>query len=465
MGAKMQNKLFDTIKNYAESKPIRFHMPAHNGEDIDITTAMDVTELSFSDNLIESDGVIALCEKNIATAYGTNYALMLTTGATTGVAIALSTARNIGKKLLMVGDLHKSVYNYANIFGFETTHTDSLSCINSNNNKDRSVSDINNGVRNDNSNATNSKNSDNINAVNGTNGDNSNKINADDFDAVILTSPDYFGKTYDITCLKDTKALVIVDASHGAHFAFSDKLPNLDTDTADITILSFHKTLPVLTGGAGLLCNDRNIYDMLCYSRSVLHSSSPNYLTMASIDKSISNFFSNGQRLYDNCLQEIEIFKSSLCNRYKVLETNDKTRLCISANKISGKEILSQLERQNIYLEMAYNDILVAIVTPYNCKHLSVLARALNDINCTTQTEQINIKKPSKIGTICKKVKFLPIKECLNKVSAGNIGIYPPGTPIITVGDLIDSQIIDFLQSTDCEIFGLINGKLPIFDE
>ena len=70
--------MFSSALNYAKSEPIRFHMPAHNGEDIQITTAMDITELSFSDNLIESNGVIKNCEQNIAKAYGTKYALMLT---------------------------------------------------------------------------------------------------------------------------------------------------------------------------------------------------------------------------------------------------------------------------------------------------------------------------------------------------------------------------------------------------
>lgn len=412
----MQNKLYQEALNYAKSKPIRFHMPAHNGEDIQISTAMDITELSFSDNLIESNGVIKNCECNIAKAYGTNFALMLTNGATIGVAIALKTAKNLGDKLLLIGECHKSVYNYANAFDFNITYAENFD-----------------------------------------------NINADDFDAVLVTTPDYFGKVKDISQLKNSKALVIVDASHGSHFAFCSKLPKLDTQVADITILSFHKTLPVLTGGAGILCNDKNIFDLLTFSRSLLHSSSPSYLTMASIDNAICNFSQNGESFYNNCLEAIQNFKNNLCDKYEVVATDDKTRLCISAKGADGKIIAQKLEEKNIFLEMTYYDILVAIITPYNCKHLKTLADVLNNIIVKAKTNKINTKKLSKINTKCKKIEFLQLAECVGRVAAGNIGIYPPGTPIITNNDILDREIIDFLTSTECEIFGLINGKIPVY--
>ena len=94
----MQNHLYTALKKYAQSNPIRFHMPSHNGIDLGIDTSMDITELSFSDNLIESDGIIKNCENNIANAYGTKYGLMITSGATTAIAAALHTAKNKGNK-------------------------------------------------------------------------------------------------------------------------------------------------------------------------------------------------------------------------------------------------------------------------------------------------------------------------------------------------------------------------------
>lgn len=413
----MQNKLFDSTKEYAKSKAIRFHMPAHNGEDIGILTAMDITELSFSDNLIESDGVIANTEQNISKAYGTKFALMLTNGATSGVAIALHTAKNRGKNMLIVGEAHKSVHNYAMVFGFCVTQVQSFE-----------------------------------------------DANPNDYDVVLVTSPNYFGNTTDISQLTNTTAFVIVDASHGSHFAFCNSLPTLPTDIADIVILSFHKTLPVLTGGAGLLCNEHNTYEQLCYSRSIIHSSSPSYLTMSSIDKAICEMTQKGQILYEKCLSNIDQFGQILDARYAILNTDDKTRLCICANGINGNAIAKELEKQNIFLEMTYNDVLVAIVTPYNSKHLMTLAKALNNINVNKQAKKIILPKTKKAEPKSQKVVFANIKECIGKVCATNIGIYPPGTPLLTVFDIIDEQIVQFLSTTDCEIFGLINGKIPVYE-
>ncbi len=414
----MQNKLYQTIKNYAQSNPIRFHMPSHNGENLGITTQMDVTELSFSDNLIESDGVIANTEKNIAKAYNSKYALMLTNGATCGVAIALYTAKNYGSKLLIVGDAHKSVYNYANIFNFEIFATQTT-----------------------------------------------NNINPNDYDCIVITSPNYFGNVTDINNLKNTTAIVIVDASHGSHFPFNDNLPDLNTKIADITILSFHKTLPILTGGAGIITNDAKLYDMLVFARSLLHSSSPSYLTMTSIDNAICEFYNNGQTLYDTCINEIENFKKTMCSRYTVLESDDITRLCICAKNLDASIIAKELEKKNIFIEMSYYDSLVAIVTPYNCKHLQTLAKALNSIVTYKKCERFDIKNLSKIEVKNKKVAFLDLKICDNKVCAGNIGIYPPGTPILKIGDLITEDIIQFLYTTKAEIFGLVNGKVPVYEQ
>lgn len=414
----MQSKLLETTKKYAKSNPIRFHMPAHNGEDIGICTDMDITELSFSDNLLESDGVIANCEKNIANAYGTNFALMLTTGATIGIAIALHAAKNKGKNLLLIGDMHKSVLNWAMIFDFNVTKANSLY-----------------------------------------------EKNANDFDVVVVTSPDYFGNTKDISLLKETNAFVIVDASHGSHFPFCKQLPNLPIEIADIVVLSFHKTLPVLTGGAGLLCNDRNTYDMLLYGRSIIHSTSPSYLTMASIDKAICDFSKTGQSLYDECLKNIEQFKHSLCNRYDIVQNDDITRLCISTKGKSGEKIAKKLEAQNIFLEMSYQDLLVAIVTPFNSKHLKVLANALNSIETNCLAEKINLPEEKKASSHKDNVVFVDIANSAGKVCAANIGVYPPGTPILTVSDIIDSSIAEFLCQTEYEVFGLVDGKIPVFED
>lgn len=414
----MQNKLYKAVKNFAEIKPIRFCMPGHNGEDIGISTDLDITELSFSDNLLEADGAIANAEANIAKAYGVKHATMLTCGATCGVAMALMCAKNKGDRLLILGDAHKSVHNYAVLFGFDITAKRSCDSFDPN-----------------------------------------------DYDAIVITSPNYFGVTENISHLNGSSALIICDASHGAHFAFCSKLPDLQTDVADITILSLHKTLPVLTGGAAVITNDRDLHNMLCYARSILHSTSPSYLTMTSIDNAICKMAAEGERMYDECLAAITQFTNALPTPYHVQTNNDPTRLCISTGGGDAAIVARQLELQKIYMEMTYFDTLVAIVTPYNFKHLPKLLTALKSIDVSAKTNGVLPKKPSKIGVKSRKVTFCDLASSVGKVCAASIGIYPPGVPVLTNGDLIDGEMVQFLADDKYQLFGLIDGKVPVYEE
>lgn len=50
---------FDTKRDI-----MRFHMPGHSGSDLGITSLDDITELSYSGNLIESLGTVSEIERD-----------------------------------------------------------------------------------------------------------------------------------------------------------------------------------------------------------------------------------------------------------------------------------------------------------------------------------------------------------------------------------------------------------------
>lgn len=415
LGAIMTKSLFDTLTEYAEKKPIRFHMPSHNGIDLGLSSPMDITELSFSDDLMHSENIIYNTEQNIAKAYHSNYALMLTCGATSGIAIALHTAKTRGNKLAIIGKAHKSVYNYANVFGYQITEVDI----------------------------------DNIDSLM-------------DIDVAIITSPDYFGNISKLPNNRDY--LLVIDQSHGAHFSLSPRLPKCDVSNADIVVLSFHKTLPVLTGGAGIVCNDTEIYNSLRKSRAILHSSSPNYLIMASIDKAFSNL-SEIKDGYEQAFNSIELFKGILNSDYAVIQNDDYSRVVIDCKGKNAQFIAKYLEENNIYIEMTYEDKLVLIVTPYNHQYLEHTAEVLNCLHCDISEEKIphfNLQKS--INYLEDTLHFLPINDCIGKVCSTTVGVYPPGTPILIKGDIITEEIVQFLNTTNYKIFGIDNGNIPVYD-
>lgn len=411
--------LYDIVKNYTNSNAIRFHMPSHNGVDIGVDTSYDITELSFSDNLLKPTSVLLELERTVAKAYNANYSILSTTGATTVIAMALYTVREYGENLLIVGDAHKSVYNYAKIFGYKIT---TISCI-------------------------------------------ENITRDTKYNVVLYTSPNYYGNLTKIEKIKG--AITIVDQSHGSHFIMSDKLPKNDIN-ADILVLSFHKTLAVLTGGAAGIVNNKELYEKMQNARQTLHSTSPNYMILSSIDKVFGNL-ANLTRKYDIVLDYIEDFSHRIPSPFFVTYSNDKTRLVISSNNLDMLYIKQLLENENIYVEMATSSLIVLIVTPYNYIYLEDLLNSLEKIS----KRELKIRDIHPIPKIEKKInvdinqkcELISIENAKNRVCMSNVGIYPPGVPILTFGDIIEYEMIDYLKNCSEEIFGLVNGKICVLKE
>ena len=204
--------LFDALTQYKNVKA-RFHMPSHGGveiagaEGLFASAPFDVTELSFSDNLAASAGVILQAERLAAQAYGAEETLFFTAGATDALRTALLCVKD--KKIAFLGDMHKSFHAARRLFSLDVTDVSSLE-----------------------------------------------EVESGGFGAVCVTSPDYYGNVKDISAIAErchkAGALLIVDEAHGAHFAFSPLLPESAVKYADFIIHSAHKTLPVYTGGAML---------------------------------------------------------------------------------------------------------------------------------------------------------------------------------------------------------------------
>ena len=67
----MQTPIVDFVKEYAEKKGSRFHMPGHKGQAFLGCERFDITEIAGADALYEADGIIAESEKNAAELFGT----------------------------------------------------------------------------------------------------------------------------------------------------------------------------------------------------------------------------------------------------------------------------------------------------------------------------------------------------------------------------------------------------------
>ena len=108
--------------------------------------------------------------------------------------------------------------------------------------------------------------------------------------AVVVVYPTYYGVANDLEAIvslaHEHGMTVLVDEAHGAHLKFSDKLPpDAIACGADLVAQSTHKTLGSMTQTSMLFLQGNRVEaERVRRTMSLLTSTSPNYLLMASLD-------------------------------------------------------------------------------------------------------------------------------------------------------------------------------------
>lgn len=436
----MKTPLYDSLNNVIKQNTLRLHMPGHKGKSFfkpfDKIFEYDFTETKRTGNLYEEDGAIRKAELLAAKYYGAQDCHFLTGGSTQGIHAALGYACGIGGSVLIDRCCHKSVVCACAIFDLKTYFIYPK-----------------------------------INEKYGFSGNISIKEQEQilkenkDIRAMIIVSPNYYGVVQDIkeisrVCRKYNVKL-IVDSAHGAHFkAIGFKSP-IELG-ADIAILSGHKTLPVMGQGAYILtaCKDNKLREF----ESMLGTSSPSYPIMLSLD--LARNFIETTDFYYKCVIDIQKIKDFINNdtAFFALDEKDgfvldKCRLVINTKcaNICAQEIYDKLENDfNIVCEMADNNNIVCIMTPYDTKKdllrlknaLAECSRGLKkrDLIC----EKIVVPKSKQILTVRKAwfsdCEQIDIKYAVGRICSKPLTPYPPGVPILFSGEQINLQHIEFLK-------------------
>lgn len=382
----MKTPLYDAVKNY--NPELRVHMPGHSGatliSPLYSASAFDITELDFSDNLLSAKGVILESEKLTASAYHSKYCLYFTNGCTCALFTAICVAKERVKQLEILGTPHKSIVNACELFGLDYKVVNIIS-----------------------------KNA----------------------EGILITTPDYYGNIVDVSAIREghPHAFIIVDEAHGAHFAFSSLLPKNTTGEADFVVNGMHKTLPVFTGGAILRTNSLELYQKAEEYRAKIHSTSPSYLIMTSMDFARGYMSENGERLYAELKKIIDNLK--LPTGFRIVKTDDFTRIVIEVpEQTTGYAVSKDAKKSDIYFELVEDRYLVCIATPFNMDKLYKL-------------EKLNPNPKA----IARKNLF----EFVGKVAPKDIGLYPPGKIYIKKGELITKEVIELLSKDAERVFGL----------
>ena len=411
--------IFDFVKAYVSSAPVRLHMPGHKGRGLLGCELLDLTEIPGADSLYEAAGIIAESEANASALFGcpTFYS---TEGSSHCIRAMLLLAEQVwrwrqgrapapaeengffaplrmtggdGFRVLAARNVHKTFLSAAALLDLDvcwlpadadsylTAHPTPAAL-------DAALSD---------SGAS----------------------------AVYLTCPDYLGNLPDLRPLAAVchahGALLLVDNAHGAYLRFLTPSRHPITLGADFCCDSAHKTLPVLTGGAylhvaaGMLqasakkqdagqearslqedgsrfgaqtpapqgCAEQEAgHGPLCTESvrealALFGSTSPSYLILQSLDLANPNLETLPARLAA-FLPKLTALKARLCAAGWRLIGDEPLKLTFdlrppaetddgeasSASPRSGTALAAALEQAGLYCEFADRDFLVLMVSP-----------------------------------------------------------------------------------------------------
>jgi arginine/lysine/ornithine decarboxylase len=364
--------LYDKLKKYAKSGVYPMHMPGHKRNSDFMPPALpceiDITEIHGFDDLRDPQGVLLETSRLAASLYKSREAFLLINGSSVGLLAAIGALTKRGDKILATTNCHISIPNAAGLFGPElvyiTPELDKESGVPCSIKPEAVESALN---------------------------------DEPEIKLVIITSPTYEGVVSDIESIAEIAhnagTPLLVDGAHGAHLGFSAFFPESAVNTgADIVVMSLHKTLPALTQCSLLhICSDRVNPDEVKRLLSILQTSSPSYVLMASIDHCLRLLKSDGDKLFHEYERNLTRFYESVKN-LKHLKTPPSGFFAFDPGKIvvitkntplSGSDLADILRNEFIIeIERVYNDYIVAMTSI--CDHpegFSRLADALNTID------------------------------------------------------------------------------------
>ncbi|HWO76075.1 MAG TPA: aminotransferase class I/II-fold pyridoxal phosphate-dependent enzyme [Bacillus sp. (in: firmicutes)] len=452
MNGQEQMPLYEALQHHIQSNPLSFHVPGHKGgllfKEKSKLFAADITEITGMDDLYHPTGILLKAQKLLTDLYGSDNSLFLVNGSTVGNLAMIYGTCSEGDLVLVQRNCHKSIIHGLMLAKVRPVFLEPEYERDWGIAKGISIQTLADALK-----------------------------LYPEAKALIVTYPNYYGmadKIEDLIKLAHKyKIPVLVDEAHGAHFIGKDPFLRSSLQLgADVVVQSAHKTLPSLTMGAYLHIREGLIRaESIQQALSILQTSSPSYLIMASLDYArsyIGTFTENDLQFWRKYKEEIHERLSAISgiNIYQDPFTDPLKVTLKLTNGDSGQTFQRLLEEQGIYPEFSDPANVLLIFPLFKKAHekealayLNVLEDALKKITIYTAKERE--KKHSPFQSSSNRVRtpevplyqakvsdkrWIPITEAPGKVSGGMIIPYPPGIPLIMPGESIEQRHIEELK-------------------
>ncbi|MEZ3160813.1 amino acid decarboxylase [Microbacterium sp. BWT-B31] len=311
---------------------------------------------------------------------------------------------------------------------------------------------------------------------------------------VYLVSPSYFGAVADVAALAEIAheagAPLVVDAAWGAHFGFHEELPENPLRLgADLVVSSTHKLGGSLTQSAMLHLGDGPFGDELelLVERAfkLAQSTSESSLLLASLDVARAELQDGRDRIAAAIAAADELrdrirrggrfrIVSDTFDRFDDIVAADPLRVSIDVGSggvhgPTARELL--MDRDGIYLEIATETCVVAVVAPGVIPDAARVVDALHALPISIHSAAVGeavgatgaLPEPGELAMLPRDAFFrptevVPIDEAVGRVSADALAAYPPGIPNVFPGEVITAELVRFLQHVAATPGGYVRG-------
>lgn len=449
--------LIAAMLEYKHDDVYPLHTPGHKGgrgmqrllrQELGASVQMDVSLMSELDDIHEPTGCIKKAQELAAAAYGSDACFWAVNGTTQAIHAMLLTALRPGEKVLLPRNAHRSVAGglilgeleaayiqpeYNSEFGIQTQVTPAA---------------VKQALTQE-----------------------------KDAKAVLLTSPSYYGIAAQTKAIADIchehGIPLLVDEAHGPHLGFSNLLPPSALQAgADACAQSTHKLLGAMTQCSMLHVQGKRLdLQRAADVMSLLTTTSPNYLLMASLDAARYQLQQYGGQMAEDALQAAQKLRD-LCNGLqglKVLAEKDAEDFQLDRTKVTvnfsgwgytGIEAGELLRQAGVAVELVdENNVLFLVTYADNTEDYdaalerieSVLAAMQKNKRPAKSSQAAQLPPPAQSGMGLRQVfnsdkSNIRLEDAVGCICGEQVSFYPPGIPVLLPGEIITEDIIDYCR-------------------
>lgn len=469
--------IYEALEKFRRRRVVPFDVPGHkrgrgNPELVELLgekcVSLDVNSMKPLDNLGHPVSVIRRAEELTADAFGAAHAFLMVNGTTSSVQSMILSVCKAGDKIILPRNIHKSVINALVLCGAVPVYVEAKVnprigiALGVEVEEMRRVMDAN-----------------------------------PDAKAVFINNPTYYGicsNLKKITEMAHERGMkVLVDEAHGTHLYFGENLPVSGMAAgADLAAVSMHKSGGSLTQSSILLCGP----DMDAgYVRQIINltqTTSASYLLLSSLDISRRNLALRGKESFAKVVRMAEYARNEIneIGGYYAYGKDlvdgdsvydyDVTKLSVYTQGIglTGIEVYDIL-RDEYDIQIEFGDIgniLAYISIGDRIQDIERLVGALEDIGRSYEKDSSTLYcgdfiQPEVVCTpqeaFYADKRQVPIRETAGAICAELVMCYPPGIPILTPGERITDEIIEYIlyaKEKGCSLQGTQDPSVQLLN-